>query len=254
MRGAACLALLMLAARGSWAASSPQAPQAASSEPAWDRLTVQLPASAALFPAGDGATIAHSYCLVCHSAGMVLSQPPQSEAQWTAIINKMRTAYGAPLPAEQVAPLAAYLSGLSSMSTPAEPRLPARRGAPPDGAAIFEARCLPCHQGNGNGLPGVFPPLAGSSWVTGPGATSVRIVLRGVRDRLTVNGNTYQGVMPSFASALDDGEIAAVLSYVRGQWGNHAGTIDPALVATERAATAARSAPWNGDQDLEQLR
>lgn len=65
-----------------------------------------------LFPAGTGADIANSQCLMCHSAGMVLRQPTQTEEQWKATINKMRSAYGAPLPAEQVDALAAYLSRL----------------------------------------------------------------------------------------------------------------------------------------------
>jgi mono/diheme cytochrome c family protein len=76
----------------------------------WVKVSVSLPDSVTKFPAGDGAEIATSQCLICHSAGMVLRQPALSDAQWRTIINKMRTAYGAPLPAEQVGALAAYLS------------------------------------------------------------------------------------------------------------------------------------------------
>lgn len=255
MRRAAFFALVCLLAAGKLPAASPaDAPRVVPGNLHWDRVTVELPASAARFPAGDGATIANSQCLICHSAGMVLRQPPQTEAQWTAIINKMRTAYGAPLPAEQVAPLAAYLTGLVSGSGNEEPRVAADRSASPEGASIFEARCLPCHQSGGAGLPGVFPPLAGSNWVNGPGAMTVQILLHGVKDKLTVNGVVYQGVMPSFAAELSDAEIAAVLTYVRAQWGNQASAIDSALVSSLRAATAARSGPWNGDQDLDPLR
>lgn len=78
------------------------------------KVSVVLPTSAAGFPAGDGADIANSQCLICHSAGMVLLQPALSEAQWQTIINKMRTAYGAPLPADQINALAAYLSKIIS--------------------------------------------------------------------------------------------------------------------------------------------
>jgi mono/diheme cytochrome c family protein len=73
-----------------------------------------FPTSVATFPAGDGADIANSQCLICHSAGMVLRQPALSESEWRATINKMRTAYGAPLPADQVDGLAVYLSKLIS--------------------------------------------------------------------------------------------------------------------------------------------
>ena len=74
------------------------------------KLSVSLPASAALFPPGEAAEIANGQCLLCHSAGMVLRQPRRTEDQWKAVITKMRQAYGAPLPAEQVDPLAAYLA------------------------------------------------------------------------------------------------------------------------------------------------
>jgi cytochrome c5 len=78
----------------------------------WDKVTVELPVTAQLFPAGDGASIANSQCLICHSAEMVLTQPPRTQQQWTDTINKMRTTYGARLPADQVDELAIYLSRL----------------------------------------------------------------------------------------------------------------------------------------------
>jgi cytochrome c5 len=97
-------------------ASQLQAENRAKAEPParWAKVSVELPTSVAAFPAGDGADIANSQCLICHSVGMVLRQPALSEAQWRASINKMRAAYGAPLPADQVDALAAYLSKLIS--------------------------------------------------------------------------------------------------------------------------------------------
>jgi mono/diheme cytochrome c family protein len=79
----------------------------------WARVSVQFPTSPTMFPPGEGADIADSNCLICHSAGMVLRQPPLSQDEWTAEINKMRNAYGAPLPAQQVAALAKYLSNIA---------------------------------------------------------------------------------------------------------------------------------------------
>jgi mono/diheme cytochrome c family protein len=81
------------------------------------RLSVELPASNAVFPPGDGADIANGQCLICHSAGMVLRQPALTQDQWTAEINKMRNAYGALLPANQVEPLARYLHGINGRSS-----------------------------------------------------------------------------------------------------------------------------------------
>lgn len=80
----------------------------------WSSLSVDLPVSTALFPAGKGASIADSTCLTCHSVEMVLVQPPRTAAQWTETINKMHSAYGAPLPTDQIGALALYLSGIGS--------------------------------------------------------------------------------------------------------------------------------------------
>jgi mono/diheme cytochrome c family protein len=123
-----------------------------------------------------------------------------------------------------------------------------------DGAAVFAARCAACHQSNGAGLPGVFPPLAASEWVNGKESTLVALVLHGVTGSLTVKGQAYNGVMPTFKEQLNDTELAAVLTHLRSQWGNSAGQISPELVAEVRKTTADRSAPYNGDTDLSTLK
>jgi len=84
-----------------------------SSPPAWAAVEVQLPVSNASFPAGQGSDIANAQCLICHSAGMVLHQPPLTLNEWVGEINKMRTVYGAPMPAGQIDALAKYLFSLA---------------------------------------------------------------------------------------------------------------------------------------------
>jgi len=91
--------------------SSPEK-TAKQSDAHWSKVSVELPTSLTPFPAGEGAVIANAQCLICHSAGMVLRQPARTQEQWKETINKMRSAYGAPLPADQVDALAAYLSRL----------------------------------------------------------------------------------------------------------------------------------------------
>jgi cytochrome c5 len=76
-------------------------------------VSVTFPDSHNVFPAGPGADIANTQCMICHSAGMVTRQPPLSFDQWKAEIEKMRTAYGAPLPADQVETVAKYLAGIN---------------------------------------------------------------------------------------------------------------------------------------------
>ena len=123
-----------------------------------------------------------------------------------------------------------------------------------DGAQIYAANCVACHQASGGGLPGVFPPLAGSEWVQAADKVPANILLHGITGKLTVKDSAYNGQMPAFKDKLSDAEIAAVLSYVRGSFGNSAGKIAADTVKTEREAGKDRKDPWNGDEDLNKLK
>lgn len=123
-----------------------------------------------------------------------------------------------------------------------------------NGGELYAANCAACHQTSGTGLPGAFPPLAGSEWVLGQEKVLANILLHGISGRLTVRQVSYNGAMPSFKEKFDDNEIAAILTYVRGNFGNGAGKVAADLVATERAASKDRTTPWNGDDDLAKLK
>ena len=127
----------------------------------------------------------------------------------------------------------------------------AAAGAAADGKQVFSANCVACHQASGKGLPSVFPPLDGSEWVAGDERVLANILLHGVTGEITVAGNTFKGAMPSFRQ-LADTELAAVASYVRSQWSNRAGPVQPELFAAERKA-AARTTPFNGEAELRAL-
>lgn len=127
-------------------------------------------------------------------------------------------------------------------------------GTAVDGAAIYASRCAACHQATGAGLPGAFPPLAGSEWVLGRDTALARIVLHGVTGGLTVKGTTYNGVMPAFREQLQDAELAAVLSHIRHQWGNQGAAVNAELVASVRQETANRTESFKGDTELTSLR
>ncbi|WP_374581672.1 cytochrome c [Pseudoduganella sp.] len=126
-------------------------------------------------------------------------------------------------------------------------------GGAADGAQVYAAQCVACHQASGAGLPGVFPPLAGSEWVLGDEKVAAAILLHGVTGKLTVKGSAYNGQMPAFKDKLGDAEIAAVLSYIRGNFGNQAAAVTPAVVKAARDAGAERKEPLNGDDDLARL-
>ena len=124
-------------------------------------------------------------------------------------------------------------------------------GAAADGKQLFAANCVACHQATGKGLPGVFPPLDGSEWVTGDERILANILLHGVSGDIRVAGNDFKGAMPSFGQ-LGDAQLAAVASYIRAEWSNRAAPVKPELFAGERKA-AARTTPFNGGDELRAL-
>jgi mono/diheme cytochrome c family protein len=102
------------------------------------------------------------------------------------------------------------------------------------GKKLFNnAACNTCHQVNGMGTPGVFPPLVDSEWVLGSEERVIRIVTYGLQGPVTVKGVQFPGAapMPAFGKVpgggfnWSDDKIAAVLTYVRSEWGNNASAI-----------------------------
>ncbi|MDX1546669.1 MAG: cytochrome c [Rhodothermales bacterium] len=116
--------------------------------------------------------------------------------------------------------------------------------APPDGEKIYVSRCMSCHQQDGQGMKGVFPPLAGTDWVVDDKGRLIRIVLQGMSGETEVQGVVYSGAMPAWGGFLSDDETAALLTYIRGAWGNDADAVTPAEVAAVRKATQDRKKPW----------
>ena len=91
------------------------------------------------------------------------------------------------------------------------------------GEAHFNGTCSVCHQSNGQGLEGVFPPLAGSDLLATTPKRAITIALNGLTGPVTVNGKIYNSVMPPM-SQLNDDEIANILTYVTHAWGNKSTT------------------------------
>ena len=102
-----------------------------------------------------------------------------------------------------------------------------------DGKAIYESHCGACHQPDGSGLKGAFPPLAKSDYLQGKREDVLAAALFGLSGPITVNGEQYNGVMPSMGHLSDD-ELAAALTYVFGSWGNSLAAVTPDEVGALR--------------------
>ena len=98
--------------------------------------------------------------------------------------------------------------------------------------------CSSCHQTDGTGVPGAFPPLDANPDVTGDPRVVIARVKLGTSGTLLVAGERYHGTMPSWNGVISDDDIAAVVTFVRSAWHNHSG---PVSVADVRAVT--REAP-----------
>ncbi len=118
------------------------------------------------------------------------------------------------------------------------------------GKRVFTNKCQVCHQQTGTGVPGVYPPLAGSDWMGKSPEILVRIVLNGLAGEITVNGNQYNSAMTAFGAELSDKQIAEVLSYVRNSWGNEYPLIEESEVTAIREAVGTRSTTYSADELL----
>ena len=116
------------------------------------------------------------------------------------------------------------------------------------GQTVYMQVCFACHQPTGLGLPGMFPPLAGSDWVAAKKPhRMIRMVLHGLTGPVTINGKPFATpapLMPPQGAALSDTQIADVLTYVRDAYGNKASAVTPEQVAAIREAEKTRTAMW----------
>jgi cytochrome c oxidase cbb3-type subunit 2 len=155
-------------------------------------------------------------------------------------------AEGFVVPNEKGAALVAYLLALRQVpiddgSQAGQDASPAATAAGdgatnlPAGEPLYSAHCAACHQAQGQGLPGAFPPLAGNDVVLDSDATEhIDIILHGLQGK-TIDGVDYSSPMPAFPQ-LSDEQIAAIVNHERTSWGNNAPTVTSDEVAAVRSA------------------
>lgn len=103
------------------------------------------------------------------------------------------------------------------------------------GQELYVRNCFACHQLDGAGIPGVFPPLAKSDYIAADEERAIRAVCEGLKGDIVVNGQKYAGLMPPIV--LDDADVADVFTYVLNNWGNAGGEVTAETVKRVRART-----------------
>jgi nitrite reductase (NO-forming) len=189
-----------------------------------------------LIPAGGAAIVEFTarvpgdYALVDHSifrafnkgavGTIVVDGPPAPELYATQTKETVYT--GAPTALEPP-----VFGATAPEATTKEARMEA-------GAKVYATTCGACHQPSGRGLANAFPPLAGSDFLMADKSRSIAIVLGGLKGPVTVNGQTFDGMMPP-QSHLSDEDLANVLTYVRNSWGNSGDVVTKQDIAAKRS-------------------
>ncbi|MAF23503.1 MAG: hypothetical protein CMP26_12995 [Roseibacillus sp.] len=138
--------------------------------------------------------------------------------------------------------LARQLTEATTAPAPTTPS-PSLSSSAQRGQQVYLA-CVACHQPDGKGLPGAFPPLVGSKRLLGPADLPTRIILKGLQGPLKAGGKNYNGMMPGHENLLTDQEVADVMNYTRTVWGNQAEEISKETVAAIRSSIVQRTSPW----------
>lgn len=100
------------------------------------------------------------------------------------------------------------------------------------GKDLYTANCASCHMANGEGIKGVFPPLAKSDYYSTDKARAIRSILYGVKGKMIVNGVEYNGQMAAYP--FKDDQLADLMNYIGNSWGNQAQRVEPTEIAAAR--------------------
>ncbi|MGA8532845.1 MAG: cytochrome b N-terminal domain-containing protein [Candidatus Tumulicola sp.] len=149
-----------------------------------------------------------------------------------AQLNVVAKQAAAPPSPSQATVLAASEAAASAPSTAQAPSGGATSAGSANGAKVFQTNCSSCHGATGQGQPGAFPPLANNPVVTGDPNKVIGIVLGGLHGSISVAGQSYNGQMPAWKGTLSNGDIADVITYIRGSLGsNKASAVTQAQVS-----------------------
>ena len=115
------------------------------------------------------------------------------------------------------------------------------------GRDLYAQNCAACHQTNGQGLPGAFPPLAKSDFIAANPNAVLEVTTKGRQGKMVVNGQEFNNIMPAM-SYLSDADLSRIVTYVLNSWGNPGGTVSAKQVATYRKGAGLESRQAAGER------
>jgi len=192
-------------------------------------------------PQGPGVDLVYGKCQQCHPINYTVSNAGLPDFLWADTIQLMKQ-LGMEVTEEEEEILFDYLTTYLGTEPPPEPQeaSAAETSADVDGAQVYATNCASCHGAEGGGVPGGFPPVAGHAAELAAADRSypIDVLLYGLNGQITVDGTSYDGVMPAWQQ-LSDARLAAVLNEIVIAW-DEAGTLPPnfARYAPEDVAAA----------------
>jgi mono/diheme cytochrome c family protein len=172
-------------------------------------------------PPGPGRDLVYGQCRTCHDLEYLKESAGVPRSTWNDLLDSMKQ-YGLRISPEQRTKILDYLGTYLGPNPP--PKSAAAAPAAPakvDGATVFSEQCAACHQPNGEGVAGQFPPLGHNADLFLAPDYPLRVVLFGLKGKITVDGKSVDSEMPSL-DVLSDAQIAAAVNHVRGAFGNDA--------------------------------
>ena len=165
-------------------------------------------------PPGPNRALVYGKCRTCHDLQYLVESAGVPRSTWNDLLDSMKQ-YGLELAqgrARQDPRISRHLSRPQSAQGDGRRRAGRRAAAAVDGAKVFQEQCSACHQPNGQGVAGQFPPLAGNTDLFLSETYPAMVVLGGLTGKIDVEGKTFNAVMPPL-NYLSDAEVAAAVNY-----------------------------------------
>lgn len=213
----------------------------------WSSVAATHAADRFNLPQGPGRDLIYGHCQTCHDLQSVVDSAGIRRGAWDAVLANMDD-FGLRISDDQRTKILDYLATYLGPNPPPPEATPtAGEVGAADGTQVFADTCIACHEADGKGKPGEFPPLAGNRDLFVTPEFPAKVALFGLAGPIDVGGQAFDNEMPPF-DFLSDAEIAAVVNYVRAQWGNDALRPADFPELTPADVSGLRASPMTADE------